>query len=275
MNFYITHYDTAMVCLEIGPFRLLTDPVLDAKGSIYKYPSFELKKTHGIGNAADMAKRIGPVDAVLLSHAQHSDNLDEAGRDLVYTMPKILTAKPSSLQLEKRRPANSKADIIGLDNWDSYTLQGSNGDQLRITAVPAQHAPGWMFPEKLPSIGKVIGFVIEWPGQKNGVLYITGDTIPFSGLREIAKRFPKISVGLFHLGAARFPITGPIKFSLTAQAALKVDAWLKPGLIIPIHYDGWQHFSETPTDVQLAFDRAGRSSKLQWLKRGSRTTLEI
>jgi len=33
MEFHITHYNTAMVRLDIGPFRLLTDPVLDPPGA--------------------------------------------------------------------------------------------------------------------------------------------------------------------------------------------------------------------------------------------------
>ena len=33
MEFHITHYNAAMVRLDIGPFRLLTDPVPDPPGA--------------------------------------------------------------------------------------------------------------------------------------------------------------------------------------------------------------------------------------------------
>jgi hypothetical protein len=62
--------------IEIDGFRLLTDPTFDAPGD-YRLPHTTLVKTSG--PALDAAA-IGPVDAVLLSHDQHADNLDTAGR---------------------------------------------------------------------------------------------------------------------------------------------------------------------------------------------------
>ncbi len=275
MKLKITHYDTAMVRLDIGPFRLLTDPVLDAPGRVYKFPSYTLEKTLGLHDPEKLAQQIGPVDAVLLSHAQHRDNLDDAGRALLYSTPKTLTTVPSAKRLRHYRPGDSATEFVGLENWDSHVLHAAGGEQLRITAVPARHAPGWLFPEQIRVFGKVIGFVLEWAGQEHGALYISGDTVAFGGVREIGKRFPRLGLGLFHLGAARFKALGPIKVSLSAQAALKVDDWLQPRAIVPIHYDGWKHFSETPADVQAAFKRAGRPEKLRWLDRGVATAFDI
>lgn len=274
MNCHITHYDTAMVKLEIGPFRLLTDPVLDPAGSVYRFPFYRLEKLHGPVDPAALASAIGPVDAVLLSHAQHRDNLDAAGRKLLYAQPKTLTTVPSAAALRRRQPADSRSELLGLEVWQSHTLRANSGEQLRITAVPAQHAPGWMFPERLGAIGKVTGFVLEWQGQRHGALYISGDTVAFPGLRAIAQRFPRIGAGLIHLGAARFPVTGPVRLSLSAEAALKVDKWLQPRTIVPVHYDGWRHFGQTPLQVQREFQRASRQDCLHWLERGVRTALE-
>lgn len=273
MELHVTHYDTAMVRLEIGPFRLLTDPVLDPAGYIYRFPFYSLEKLHGPDDSAALAAAIGPVDAVLLSHAQHRDNLDDAGRNLLYTMPKALTTVPSAASLKRRQPGASRTELVGLDVWQSHTLRAASGEELRITAVPAQHAPSWMFPERLPSIGKVIGFVLEWEGQQHGALYISGDTVAFSGLRAIAKRFPRIGTGLIHFGAARFPVTGLVRLSLSAEAALKVGDWLQPRTIVPIHYDGWRHFSQSAEQVAQVFHRAGRQDRLRWLERGERTAL--
>jgi L-ascorbate metabolism protein UlaG (beta-lactamase superfamily) len=275
MEVHITHYDTAMVRLDIGPFRLLTDPVLDPPGRVYAFPAWRLEKLGGTRDRTALAAAIGPVDAVLLSHAQHRDNLDDAGRALLYTMPKAITTVPSAASLLRRRPAGSSTELVGLDDWQSHTLVAPTGEQIRVTAVPAQHAPGWMLPERLQALGKVTGFVLEWEGQRNGGLYITGDTVAFSGLREITRRFPRIGLGLFHLGSARFPVTGPVRLSLSASAALKVDDWLQPDRIVPIHYDGWKHFSQTPADVREAFRRAGREHKLHWLTPGARTSFTL
>jgi L-ascorbate metabolism protein UlaG (beta-lactamase superfamily) len=61
--------------IEIDGFRLLTDPTFDAPGA-YQLPHAKLEKLTGPALGADT---IGNVDAVLLSHDQHSDNLDHSG----------------------------------------------------------------------------------------------------------------------------------------------------------------------------------------------------
>ena len=62
------------VLIELDGLRLLTDPTFDPPG---EYPGgVLLKKTAG---PALTAEQVGPVDAVLLSHDQHADNLDHGG----------------------------------------------------------------------------------------------------------------------------------------------------------------------------------------------------
>ncbi len=82
MNAQITYWGAATVLLEIGPFRLLTDPALDPAGS------YRGAKLIGPPIPPD---RIGEIDAVLLSHDQHGDNLDRAGRALLPLAGRVLT----------------------------------------------------------------------------------------------------------------------------------------------------------------------------------------
>ena len=63
----------------IDGFRLLTDPTFDAPGA-YQLPHVKLEKLTGPALSADA---VGEVDAVLLSHDQHSDNLDHSGKDFL------------------------------------------------------------------------------------------------------------------------------------------------------------------------------------------------
>ena len=69
--------------IEVDGFRLLTDPTFDGPGE-YALPHATLKKT---GSPALRPEDILPVDAVLLSHDQHSDNLDHAGRAFLAQAP--------------------------------------------------------------------------------------------------------------------------------------------------------------------------------------------
>ena len=79
MTLTITLIGGPTALIEIDGFRLLTDPTFDAPGA-YQLPHVKLEKLTGPALSAD---DIGEVDAVLLSHDQHSDNLDHSGRDFL------------------------------------------------------------------------------------------------------------------------------------------------------------------------------------------------
>src|ERR1700744_5272157 len=67
------------VLIEYGGLRLLTDPTFDPPG-LYREVPVRFEKTSG---PALSVEEIGPLDAVLLSHDQHFDNLDTAGRAML------------------------------------------------------------------------------------------------------------------------------------------------------------------------------------------------
>ena len=73
----ITHIGGPTTLIEIGGWRLLTDPTFDSPGRRYTFGwGSASRKLHGPSiPAAD----IGRIDAVLLSHDHHADNLDDAG----------------------------------------------------------------------------------------------------------------------------------------------------------------------------------------------------
>src|ERR1700731_312695 len=81
--------------IEIDGFRLLTDPTFDAPGA-YQLPHVKLEKLSGPAVSADA---VGAVDAVLLSHDQHSDNLDNSGRDFLKSASRVLTTVAGARRL--------------------------------------------------------------------------------------------------------------------------------------------------------------------------------
>ena len=210
----------------------MTDPVLDSPGGWYHfgYGSFSRKKSQ----PALKPEQIGKIDLILLSHHQHKDNFDKAGREFAKTVPRILTTKSGASKMQ---------NAVGLDNWESYKVDTLKAPNIKITATPAQHHPWWL-PEFFS--GKVIGFMIEWDGQ-NGAYYISGDTVYFKGIEEIANKFI-IDTGIMHLGAVQFRyLTGFGKYTFDVQSALKAAKLLNLNRFIPIHYSGWSHFKEEGT----------------------------
>ena len=259
MNCRITHIGTATLLLEIGSLRILTDPVFDPPGDTYYF---------GYGTSAKkltapsiQPEALGQIDAVLLSHDHHEDNLDRAGRALLPRVSQVLTTSAGATRLGNQ--------ATGLKPWQS-TVVKSGGSEITVTAVPARH--GSLGSHLL--VGETTGFVMEWPGQKHGALYISGDTVWFSGIHEIARHF-QISTAILHIGRASFPITGPIHFTFHAREAVRAVRALHPRTAIPIHYEGWNHFRESRIEAEKQFARAGISQLVHWLPIGKSVAVEI
>ena len=53
-----------------------------------------------------------------------------------------------------------------------------------MTATPCRHGP----PLSRPIVGDVIGFALQWEGQRNGQLWVSGDTVLYDGVKGVADR---------------------------------------------------------------------------------------
>ena len=42
----------------------------------------------------------------------------------------------------------------------------------------------------------------------------------------------------------QFGVTGPLRYTMTAQDAVELIELVRPRIAIPIHYEGWLHFRE-------------------------------
>jgi L-ascorbate metabolism protein UlaG (beta-lactamase superfamily) len=54
----------------------------------------------------------------------------------------------------------------------------------------------------------------------------------------------------------QFPITGPIRYSMTAGDAAELCSALRPRVAIPVHYEGWSHFHEGRDAIEREITRA-------------------
>lgn len=247
--------------LEIGGLRFLTDPTFDSAGGDYDIGLAILHKTE---SPTLSAEALGGVDVVLLSHDQHADNLDMAGRGLLPTAGAVLTTTSGATRL-------ALPNAAGLERWQSREFSGtqSNGSppRVRVTGVPGRHGPEG----SEAMLGDVTGFVLEW---EDCVLYLSGDTVWYEGIAEIACRFPRIDAAVLFLGGVRPADDGPLLTMDGAEAVLAVQA-LMPQTVIPVHYEGWQHYREGRASVEQAFAEAGLSERLVWLRPGEPQTVAI
>ncbi len=265
MKYSVTYIGTATAIVEVAGLRFLTDPIFDPVGSGFQVGMTGLIKSHSTEGPALSAEEVGAIDAVLLSHDHHGDNLDPTGRTLLPQAGRVLTTPSGARRLAKELPDSA----VGLRNWQSVVFDTDGGETITVTAVPARHGP--RFTRFLA--GDVIGFIIESSSQ-DGAFYITGDTRLFSGLREIAARYT-IGACLLHVGAARFWASGPIRYTMNAREAAAACKVLDPRIVLPIHYDGWTHFKEPKAEIQRAFQSAGLDARLTWIPKGDTAVIEI
>ncbi|BCY11207.1 MBL fold metallo-hydrolase [Actinoplanes sp. L3-i22] len=246
----MTHIGGPTALIEVGGWRILTDPTFDPPGRRYSFGwgTGSRKQTGPALSPAD----VGPVDAVLLSHDHHADNLDDRGREFLAGVPLVITTPAGA-----RRVGGH-----GLSAWESTTLHDPDRSGIRVTATPCRHGPALSG----PIVGQVIGFALEWDSQEHGILWVTGDTVLYPGVREVPRRFTVDTV-LLHLGAVTFPVTGGLHYSLTATDAVELCRLVRPRTIIPVHYEGWSHFSQGRDAVERAFAAApdGLGDRLHWL----------
>lgn len=255
----ITYVGASTALIEVAGLRLLTDPVFDPPGGRYSFGlGTASRKLTGPSVTADA---IGAMDAVLLSHDQHADNLDGAGRDLLPRATRVLTTQ--------RGAARLGGNARGLAPWTRFDLD-AQGTRVRVVATPARHGP----PLSRPIVGDVIGFLLTWDGQRHGALYLSGDTVWFKGMAEVARRF---RVGTFvpYLGGARFAISGRARYTLTGRAAVRATEALSPRAVVPLHYEGWSHLREGREEVQRSFAEAGLAEQLRWLPAGESVELDV
>lgn len=249
----LTRFGGPTVLIEIEGWRLLTDPTFDQPGRRYSF-GFGSASTKVEGPAVP-ARELGHIDAVLLSHDHHADNLDVAGRALLPGIPHVITTRSGQKRL--------KADNVrGLAAWESTTLNSPGLPSLQITATPCRHGP----PFSHPLVGDVIGFAISVVDSPGTALWISGDSVYYRGLKEVADRLD-IDVAILHLGGVEFSVTGPLRYSMTAREAVMLIHRMKPRVVVPVHYDGWTHFREGESGIRQTLSHAALdvSSTVVWL----------
>ncbi|RFB78137.1 MBL fold metallo-hydrolase [Methylovirgula sp. 4M-Z18] len=240
--------------VEIAGLRLLTDPTFDAPGS-YQGTGIVLTK---LTEPALRVEALQPIDAVLLSHDQHFDNLDHAGRAMLPQARHVLTTQAGAARLG--------GNATGLAPWESITLPGADGRVLQVTAVPARHGPVGIEPIS----GDVVGFVVQ--GSGGPAVYISGDTVWYEGVAEVAKRFD-IAVAILFTGSAQ--PRGAFHMTMDSNDAIEAAHAFGTATIVAVHNEGWEHFVQSQDDLRNAFAVVGLGERLHMLQKGVAATLKV
>jgi L-ascorbate metabolism protein UlaG (beta-lactamase superfamily) len=258
----LTHIGGPTTLIEADGWRVLTDPTFDAPGRTYRFGwGTSSRKTTGPAIPAD---GLGPIDVVLLTHEHHADNLDDTGRLLLPDADVVLTTVSGA----RRLGPNAQ----GLGDWATTRLERPDRPSLTVTATPCRHGPRG----SRRIVGDVIGFALTWEGQQHGAVWISGDTVLYDGVREVATRVD-VGTAIVHLGAVRFGITGPITYTMGVDDALELCRLLDPRTIVPVHYEGWSHFRQDRATIEqhLARSPTAIADRIRWTTPGQPLDLTV
>lgn len=257
----LTYIGGPTLLIEVGGWRILTDPTFDPPGKRYFFGwGTASKKLQGPAIAFD---ELGPIDAVLISHDHHGDNLDPTGRELLPRMGQVITTVPGAKRLG--------GGAQGLAAWQTTTLSAPGKERIEITATPCRHGP----PGSRPIVGEVIGFALTWTGQQHGALWITGDSVLYDGLREVPQRFD-VGTVIAHLGGVTFPwLSGPLRYTMNAEEAVELCGALDPTTIVPLHFEGWKHFRQDRSKAEAILQGSPLGDRVRWLPTGAPETVTV
>lgn len=263
MEARLTHIGAATLLLELGGLRLLTDPAFDRVGTRHTVPRpvpglFNSRRTEPAAIGAD---GLGSLDAVLLSHEHHFDNLDDSGRELLPGAGVVLTTRAGA----KRLGGNA----VGLRPGEKHAIEAGDG-RLEVTAMPARHGPHLIG----LTAGPVIGFLLRHERLERPV-WLSGDTRWYGGIRKALASEGPVGTAIVNVGAARFGPTGPARFTMDAREAARAAREIEAERVIPIHFEGWSHFKQGRDAARREFEVAGVADRVRWLVQGEPTAVEL
>ncbi|QAY72969.1 MBL fold metallo-hydrolase [Agromyces protaetiae] len=265
----LTHIGGPTLLIELAGWRLLVDPTFDPPGRKYSF-GWGTSSVKTAGPNLPLAE-LGAIDVVLLSHDQHADNLDDAGKAMLPSAGEVITTFPGGKRL---RAFAGLEHVVGLRPWETAEIApegGKTGEEhlgrppLTVTATPARHGPKF----SRPIAGAAIGFAISVGDAPETSVWVTGDTVMYDGLRDAASRLD-VDVAVVHIGAVRFPITGGLKFTMDASGAAELVGLLRPRRVVPVHCDQWSHFREPREAAERVLDASGPDvrDRVTWLDGG-------
>jgi L-ascorbate metabolism protein UlaG (beta-lactamase superfamily) len=211
------------------------------------------------GPAVDRAA-IEPIDVVLLSHEHHSDNLDPQGRAFLPHAGRVLTTVEGARRLG--------GNATGLEPWTTIDVESPDGQTVTVMATPAQHGPDGTD----HVTGPVIGFLLDGPGLEK--VYVSGDNASLEVVRAIADRVGRVDVAVLFAGAVQVQYRFDCAYlTLSSDRAAEAAKILGARAVVPVHFEGWTHFTQGADALRAAFAGNQLTDRLALAEPGAAVTV--
>ncbi|MBP7149616.1 MAG: MBL fold metallo-hydrolase [Acidobacteria bacterium] len=191
---------------------------------------------------------LGPIDAVLLSHA-HYDHMDAA---TLRALPSVGALVVPAGSEDYVRGLRADARVLGLA-WGAATRFG----EVEVVAVPAAHNGSRYHP--LASAHTAAGYVLRAGGAS---LYFAGDTGRRNDFEAIARAYhPRLAILPIGGYAPSFPLR---RYHLSPEDAVDVARRLGVAQVIPCHFGTFVVSLDGPGEALPRFARAAARARLPW-----------
>jgi L-ascorbate metabolism protein UlaG (beta-lactamase superfamily) len=172
------------------------------------------------------------IDYVLLTHG-HSDHTADA----IPVAQKYGATIVAMVELAGYMQAMGVASTIGANIGGTVHLNG-----VDVTLVEAKHSSSVKNGEQIVYLGEAVGFVLTIEGGP--VLYHAGDTTVFRDMELIREVYaPEV---------AMLPIGG--HYSMGPREAALAVRYLKPELVLPLHWGTFPVLTGTPEELAELLD---------------------
>lgn len=213
----LTFVNHATMLIQMDGVNVLTDPMWSERCSPVSFAGPKRHRPPGI-RFEDLPK----IDVVIVSH-NHYDHLDlPTLRSLQKRDHSRIITPLGNSAIMKRGGVKDAEDV---DWWQEKKV-----DQIRVTAVPAQHFCARGLSDRNATLWS--GFVISGP---SGNIYFAGDTGWGQHFSEIRQRFAPIRLALLPIGAY-LPRWFMKPVHISPEEAVEAHVALQARTSVPIHY---------------------------------------
>ena len=177
------------------------------------------------------------VDYFLGTH-DHIDHIDRAmWPRLAKSSPDAKFLVPSySLELLRKELPEIADRLIGVGNHRPFEEDG-----LRVCAIPSAHE---LLEQNADGEYAAVGYLVSYQGFS---IYHSGDCCMYEGLESRLKKASPIDVMMLPItGRCAYRLRNNIIGNMTYQEAADLAGAVKPGLVIPMHYNAYAGNLENP-----------------------------
>jgi L-ascorbate metabolism protein UlaG (beta-lactamase superfamily) len=196
----------------------------------------------------EAAAKLEKVDYVLVTHG-HFDHVGDAVALAKRTGAKLVTSFDLGQALIA---AGYPKEQAGFDTLGNVGGRIAAGDAT-VTMVSAVHSSGFADEQgnSHPG-GNPMGFVIQVKGGPT--VYHTGDTDVTLDMRQIPERYGKVDVMLACIGG---------HFTMDARGAALAASYVKPRVVVPMHFGTFPVLTGTPDELKAALKGAAQVQVLE------------